>query len=195
MSWRRDEWQSVDARGTLSCIWSLELVNIARQWIGISLLFAASSTIAPAQITQPGIEFFNEISGELEIELTRPPERIGNLANLRAPAGAKIKTLVLKAGMFDEAADEERPLTAKELGRVVISRPTIQLKGAADIVVTHAAPNGKFFTVADILKAIELTERQTRDKSEWFGGIDIHHIYLEGLHDAGNGVWEIHWES
>lgn len=171
-------------------------MKATRHWIGIvALAIAASSAMTRAQITQPGIEFFNEISGQLEIGLTKPPERIANLANLRAPAGAKIKTLTLKAEMFDEAADEARALTAKELSRIVISRPTVQLKGKADIVVTHAAPNGKFFTVADILNAIELTERQTRDKTEWFGGVDVHHIFLEGLHDAGGGVWEIQWGS
>lgn len=168
----------------------------SRAWIGIvALASLASAAIAQAQITQPGIEYFNEISGELEIELTKPPVRIANLANLRAPAGAKIKTLTLKAEIFEKPFDAARALTSKELSRIVISRPTIQLKGLANVVVTHAAPNGKFFTVADILKAIELTERQTRDKTEWFGGVDVHHIFLEGLHDAGRGVWEIQWGS
>lgn len=171
-------------------------MNPSRAWIGfVALASLATAAMTRAQITQPGIEYFNEISGQLEIELTKPPVRIANLANLRAPAGAKIKTLSLKAEIFEEEADEARALTAKELSRIVISRPTVQLKGKADVVVTHAAPNGKFFTVADILEAIELTERQTRDKTEWFGGIDVHHIFLEGLHDAGGGVWEIQWGS
>lgn len=153
------------------------------------------STTASAQITQRGVDFFNEVSGTLEIELTKPPERIANMANLRAPAGAKIKTLVLKAEIFEKRGFKSRPLTGKELNTVVLQGATIQLQGLAEIVVSHKAPNGKHFTVTDILKAIEQTERQTRDQTEWFGGVDIHHIHLEGIHRAGGGVWDIQWGS
>ncbi len=27
------------------------------------------------------------------------------------------------------------------------------------------------------------------------GGVDVHYIFLEGLHGAGGGVWEIQWGS
>ena len=156
------------------------------------LAFAAGSR---AQITEPGIHFFNEISGKLVIELTRPRERIRNLANFKAPPDAKIRNLTLKARIVDEAFRRSRALTEQELARIVVSGPRIKLAGLAKIAVEHAAPNGKYFTVADILKAIEVTERQTRDATEWFGGVDIHHIHLEGLHPKGGGVWEIQWGS
>jgi hypothetical protein len=46
-----------------------------------------------------------------------------------------------------------------------------------------------------MLNAVAETERQTRDKSEWFDGVDVHHIYFEGIHQGSDGVWEIYWGS
>lgn len=43
------------------------------------------------------LEFFNSLSGKLEIELTEEPERIGKLDNVRTTPSAKIKSLDLIA--------------------------------------------------------------------------------------------------
>ena len=31
--------------------------------------------------------------------------------------------------------------------------------------------------------------------SEWFGGVDVHHVFFEGIHLADDGVWDIYWGS
>ena len=62
--------------------------------------------------------------------------------------------------------------------------------------VSHKAPNRKSFTVGDLVEVIRLTELKTRGNSAWFDGVDVHHIFFEGLswsdeHDA----YEVHWGS
>ncbi len=51
------------------------------------------------------------------------------------------------------------------------------------------------FTVRELLQAVEDTERQTRGKSDWFDGVDIHHVYFEGLHEEEPGIHTIYWGS
>ena len=143
----------------------------------------------------PELEFFNSLSGKLEIELTVPPEKIGNLDNLRAPPEAKIKSLKLTAELFNRETETARQLTPDELKSVAFRASQIKLRGESGDAVTHPAPNGKFFTVQDLLNAVAETERQSRDQSEWFDGVDVHHVYFEGIHPGDDGVWEIYWGS
>ena len=32
-------------------------------------------------------------------------------------------------------------------------------------------------------------------QSEWFDGVDVHHVFFEGIHQDSDGVWEIYWGS
>jgi hypothetical protein len=143
----------------------------------------------------PELEFFNKLSGTLKIELTVPTERISNLSNVRATPEAEIKSLRLAAKVFNRDFGTLRELTVDELQSVAFHGSHIALRGESGGVTKHKSPNGECFTVQDLLNAITETERQTRGKSTWFGGIDIHHIFFEGIHQADDGVWEIHWGS
>lgn len=145
--------------------------------------------------THPELEFFNSLSAELEIELTAPTENIGNLANQRAPSDARIKALKLVAEAFEEDSQVARQLTAEELSSVAFQGASIKLRGETEQVTTHQAPNGKHFTVQDLLNAVEEAERQSRGNSEWFDGVDVHHVFFEGIHPAEDGVWDIYWGS
>ena len=74
--------------------------------------------------------------------------------------------------------------------------PSIRLRSRGDEeVVTHDAPNGSHFTVRELLRAVEETERRARPRSQWFGGIDVHHVCFEGLYLWDAGVWTILWGS
>ena len=166
----------------------------------VSLLGCARSTAPQEQsadtiAAHPELEFFNSLSATLEIELTAPPEKIENTANLRAAPGAKISSVKLNAEVATGEPPAFRSLSPEELKSVAFRAARIQLRGAGGIPVEHQATNGVQFTVQDMLDAVEETERQTREKSEWFGGMDIHHIYFEGIHPASDGVWDIEWGS
>lgn len=148
----------------------------------------------------PELEFFNSLSGKLVIELTVPPVQVGNLLNQRAAPEAGIASLKLTAEVFNDETETFRPLTPEELDSVAFRGASIRLRSEDGEAVTHAAPNGQFFTVRQLLAAVEETERQTRDQSEWLGGVDVHHVFFEGIHqeeeeDVEDDVWEIYWGS
>jgi hypothetical protein len=146
-------------------------------------------------MSHPELEFFNKLSCTLEIELTVPTERIGNLCNVRATPGAEITSLRLAATVFARDLGTFRELTLGELQSAAFLASQIALRGVSGGVTLHEAPNGECFTVQDLLNAVAETERQTRGKSTWFGGVDVHHIFFEGVHQADGGVWEIRWGS
>jgi hypothetical protein len=60
--------------------------------------------------------------------------------------------------------------------------------------VTEHVADGGAFTVRDLAGAIATTERASRGSSEWFGGIDVHHVFFEGIEDD-DGAWRICWGS
>ena len=127
---------------------------------------------------------FNDIySGSiLEIELSKKRKKISkNLLNEKAPPDALIKNLTLVP----------IELPSKE---VVLKCKTLKIRGRSGEIIEHKCNH---FTAADLIKAIEKTECLTRSDTEWFGGIDVHHIYFEGLHkDPSNpDVYDVYWGS
>jgi hypothetical protein len=147
-------------------------------------------------MSHPELEFFNSLSGKLEIELDLPAEPIAkDLLNLRASPNARIVRLELRAEVFNPDTEEFRPLTAAELDALAFRANSIPLRSEDGEVILHAAPNGSHFTVRELLRAVEETERRTRANSEWFGGVDVHHLYFEGIHPGEDDVWEIYWGS
>ncbi|MEV6102758.1 hypothetical protein [Nocardia sp. NPDC051981] len=139
------------------------------------------------------LEFFNGLSGTLDIELTEPTENVAaNLSNQRATATAAIRGVSFTLNVFENG--EARDLTINEFDRVVLELPMLNLRGFGD-PVEHRAPNGKWFTVRDLAAAIAETERSTRQQSQWLGGVDVHHTFFEGIYKRDDGVWEIYWGS
>lgn len=155
----------------------------------------AADTACRRSQSVPELEFFNSLSGTLEIELTVPAEPGAGTYNLRASPDAQISNLRLHARVFNRQTDEFRDLTPDELDSVAFRVNQITLRGLSGGTVSHDAANGEFFTVRELLHAVEETERQTRDHSQWFGGIDVDHCCFEGIHLAANGIWGIYWGS
>ena len=146
-------------------------------------------------MSQSELEFFNTISGQLDIQLTEAPENVGDLLNLRASETAELKSIDFVPEIFEEDKGEFRGLTDEEFDRIAFKGSTIKLAGDAGDPVTHAAPNGEHFTVRQLLDAVVETERQIRGNTEWLGGIDVHHIFFEGIYEEEPGIWQIYWGS
>ena len=141
------------------------------------------------------VDFFNTLSGELEIELTEPAEHYGNLANLAAKPSAELIDVRFHPQIFNEKEQKFRELTETELQLVIFHQPSIRLLSLSEDVVEHKAPNGRNFNVKEMFAAIEETERRTRDNSQWLGSIEVHHRFFEGIYQDENGDWEISWGS
>ena len=149
-----------------------------------------------ASTTPPRVDraFLDTVSGTLHIKLSEPPVPIREgLLNLKALPSAKLQTVRLELEMFVE--EKFRPVTAAERLHIVVVGTPLRLVSDAGITTTHDAPNGRSFTLEELRAAVEEHERQTRGSTEWFGGIDVHHIYFEGLHPNDNGSYSIHWGS
>lgn len=145
---------------------------------------------------EDALAFFNSLSGRLDIKLTESPSPItASLQNLVAPPTARIAGIELRLEVFEEDADDFRPLTDDEWNRVVVREPTIQFRGGGDRIVEHRAPNDRCFTTRELAKAIEATERETRGHSNWFGGVDVHHVFFQGIELGRDGVWSTSWGS
>jgi hypothetical protein len=146
-------------------------------------------------LDRPELAFFNKLSGILHIELTEPAQQAApHVLNLVASPGARIKALRFDVEVFEDG--ELRPLTDDELASVAFAAPRIELFNVdAGERVPHEAPNGEHFTVRDLIRAVELTERSTRESAEWLGGVDVHHIFFEGIALEEDGTWAICWGS
>jgi hypothetical protein len=133
------------------------------------------------------------ITGRLYVELTEPTQPITErLYNRRATDTAAITSVKLEAHVCHD--DDDRELSEEELETVAFRRPEIVMRGLG-APVHHVAPNGAYFTVRDLLAAIEETERATRQQTSWFGGVDVHHVFFQGLYLDADEVWQISWGS
>jgi hypothetical protein len=151
---------------------------------------------ASVEIDQDALAFFNRLSGRLAIELTEPAARAApHMLNLQAAPTARVQSVRFKVTRYD--GDDFHDLTEAELSRVVLRAPSVSMcSGEAESVnVEHAAPSGGAFTVRDLIACVEETERQGRDQSVWLGGVDVHHVYFEGITLETSGVWWISWGS
>lgn len=148
-----------------------------------------------AEMDHSELVFFNSLSGRLEIELTTPTDRVGSLDNTRANPGTEIISIKLVAEVFNHDSETFRDPTNEELQSIAFRANNIRLRGEGGEVVVHHAANGEFFTVQELLDAVVETEKQSRGRSDWLGGLDAHHVYFEGIRRDDDGVWDIHWGS
>jgi hypothetical protein len=147
-------------------------------------------------IDQDALAFFNGLSGRLKIELTEPAQQAApHLLNLVAPKGARIVRVDFELEVFED--DDARPLTEEEWSRVVVRAPRIKMVNldTPETVVETPAPHGGVFTVRDLQHAVARSEHVSREGGDWMGGVDVHHVYFEGIEPEDGGVWAIAWGS
>lgn len=147
-------------------------------------------------VDDEALAFFNNLSGRLRIELDPPAAAfVPHMLNLAAAPGARITALRLEMNVLEDV--DVRPLTDDEWARVVIHAPRLRMVSceSENVETSHQPPDGAAFTVRDLARAIEETERRGRGESEWLGGIDVHHVYFEGIEEDDGGVWYVNWGS
>lgn len=133
----------------------------------------------------------DEISGMLKIDLTKEPVKIvSGLSNLKAISTAKIKNIkLINIYEIDFNTYDNLKISKEKMNEETYYCSQLTLMGRARIPVMHKAPNGKFFTLKDVISAVEETEKQTREHTEWFGGIDVHHVFFDGISEEGQIYW------
>src|SRR5580658_3281370 len=92
--------------------------------------------------SHPKLEFVNgRLTGTLEIEFDVPDS-----------PSARIVGVKLRPSIYNSDTNEYRPLTPEELGAVAFSGSSIRLRSdCGGEAISHDAPNGSCFTVAEML--------------------------------------------
>jgi len=169
----------------------------------------------PAYVDKKNFAFFQGLLGELEIKLSKPAKPISKrLVNLIADPKAKIVSAKMDFQVTYESVGEtppavknkrgkmvvpwERPITEEELDLVVFRTKKIALTDDGDdpcLVVHWDASPARSFRVRDLAVVIAETEIETRSQAKWLGGVDVHHIFFEGMFLGKDGIWRVSWGS
>jgi len=96
---------------------------------------------------------------------------------------------------MDRKGPEE--VTEEELESLAYGRPEITLSsGLSELKMTFKAPSGQqHFTVRDLLDTICDFEAKDRVQYDWCEGIDVHHVFYEGMEQKPDGSWFTNWGS
>ena len=124
-----------------------------------------------------------------------------NLLNTRALPDAQVTSITWAQNPHKFVDDDLVEMTTEDLESVGLNLPTIQL--GTDVFkskdepkeMTFHAKNGIHFTVAEVFDCVLETENVFRLKSKWFGGVDQHHVFFEGLIHKGGNVFQSRWGS
>ena len=141
----------------------------------------------------------------VHVETTNTSPQQGMLLNRFEEPDSEIVSL--HAGpieRFDRALNEHIELTRRELQQPGFIGSELPLESiwktrdgrtVAETRRTFKTQKG-FFTVSEVVKAVEKFERVDRPKSQWFGGIDCHHVFFEGLRpNAEKNAFCVCWGS
>ncbi len=94
--------------------------------------------------------------------------------------------------------DQHIEASEDDLNKICFDGSTITIT-SNDETKTFSAPDEhpQGFTASQLLDAILEVEQIVRPKTEWFGGIDAHHIYFEGLHpeEKNDNCFVVMWGS
>ena len=102
----------------------------------------------------------------------------------------------------DDATDSLIDLSQEQLDKQIFPSPITlsqvlcgyDYDNTDKLIREYHDPSG-WFTVDTLVNAIVEFEREARPRTRWFGGIDLHHIYFEGLTLQSDGSYEIEWGS
>ncbi len=141
----------------------------------------------------------------VHVETTNTAPQQGMLLNRFEEPDSEIVSL--HAGpleRFDRALNELIELTRDEVNQPGFIGSELPLESiwktrdgrtVAETRRTFKTQKG-FFTVSEVVKAVEKFERVDRPKSQWFGGIDCHHVFFEGLRpNAEKNAFCVCWGS
>ena len=154
-------------------------------------------------------DILDVLSFTLHIETDKEPKQFPGMLNQYCEKDTKIVKItvpyVFKYGkdydLFaddlkerDEFSDDLVELSDKELDVCAYKSKSVRL-GCGE----YFAPDNKdYFSIKDLLEAICKNEEidRAREENFWFGGIDCHHIFFEGMSlDCCGNYYHVSWGS
>ena len=161
---------------------------------------------------------FNNISTTLCIDTCEEPVKRGPPLNRFESKDSKIKSMEFSNySFYDSETGNFADLTEEDLLDVAYADKTITIESkryisdfsnpgpwngdfsnveiADSTKMEFTAKNEEYFTFQELLDNILIFEKEDRPKTLWFGGIDCHHRFFEGIHIQENGSFRISWGS
>ena len=125
-------------------------------------------------------------------DMSEPSLPLKPLLNHRETPNSNIVSLTHSTiSIFDEG--EGVDLTDEELNQPGFIGAQITLCDT-DTKISYKNEKG-YFTILELVEVIVEFEKVARTKTTWFGGIDTHHIYFEGVTPCSDEGWYTHWGS
>ena len=141
----------------------------------------------------------------LDISTTYTLPQYGLLMNRFEMPDSKIVSLSASTPeRYDETLDECFELTNAELREPGFFGKTLSLESVwmdkknRIVDETHMSFTNRkgYFTVQEVIRKVESFEKEDRPKTKWFGGIDCHHVFFEGLRPNKTGsAFVVCWGS
>ena len=125
----------------------------------------------------------------VHVETTNTSPHQGMLNRFEEPDSKIVSLYAGPLQRFDRVLNENIELTRDELNQPGFIGSELPIESIwttqngrtfAETRRTYKTQKG-FFTVSEVVKAVEKFERIDRPKSKWFSGIDCHHVFFEGL--------------
>jgi len=117
-----------------------------------------------------------------------------HLMNDFAKPGAQIVSITWDSCHYTWDEDNEciENVSEEELDRIVYDGQQMTFE-TGRYQKTYTNPNG--FTLRHVMDLVLDFERESRSRTQWFGGVDVHHIFFEGITQNDRGNFEIGWGS
>lgn len=136
---------------------------------------------------------------------TRPAGEFGPLMNRFEGEDSQIVSISTTHPTFYNLHEQEHyDLTRDELAECgfVGNELTLEQKSVTRDMrlasrIRHTYKNTKgFFTVSELLKVVQRFEMKARPQTQWFGGVDAHHVYFEGFsQNREKDAYSVMWGS
>jgi hypothetical protein len=163
-------------------------------------------TKPPSSFTRKTVhDNFDRLSWTLNIETTETEVHEGSYNRFETQTSDIIKITVDTPLIFDKTDYDKEPeyATSADLAlpglignTMTLENKHTQRRKYTTKHVEHTFTNKRgYFTCGELIDNIVQYANINRPHTRWFGGIDCHHIFFEGLTSCGKDTYTIYWGS
>jgi hypothetical protein len=139
--------------------------------------------------------FFNALSIVIRVQCDDAGKDYDNTTTPQMSA-IPVRVSLDRVNVFPEDEPDRDPFP-EEWNSVAYHAPQITFTSDKCPAKTFCAPNGRNFTVKELLACLLMWEQLDRQWVLWrrWSWVDCSHVYFEGIHEAGDGMWCVYWGS
>ena len=166
---------------------------------------ATKSVIRKTKLSVGPTTFMNDLSFVLNFKTSNTVPQRGYLMNRFEKPDSVIQSIshtpIAKYNTSRRELEELRPTELKKPG---FQGDTMTIKSVyrddSGAVIKRTMKtfktSKKFFTIEQVVSNIVKFEMEDRPKTNWFGGIDAHHVFFEGIYrNSKTDTYSVNWGS